>query len=64
MTQDGIDAQVLRCPRCGFDYIRIVSVSVSAGQSFLVLAEYQCEDCQGGTLKFDLHKGQTFIEGA
>lgn len=64
MTHDGRDAQVLLCPKCKFNYIKILTVNVTAGPRPLVLAGYRCEGCQGGTLKLDFHKGQTFIEEA
>lgn len=64
MSYNGRDTQVLRCPKCKFDYVKILVVSVTAGLRPLILAEYRCEGCSGGTLKLDFHKGQTFIEEA
>lgn len=62
MTHNGSRPQVLLCPRCGFDYVKITAILMFAGQPPQMY--YQCEECPGGTLELNFHKGQTFIEEA
>lgn len=65
MTQDVSPWQVLLCPSCKFDYVKIIGFSfelVNGVAEFLV--SYTCEGCPGGNLSFNFHKGQTFIEEA
>jgi hypothetical protein len=64
MPHQGRQTQVLKCPRCGFDYIRIVQIEVSVATEAPILAKYSCEGCSGGHLTIEFHKGQTFIEEA
>jgi hypothetical protein len=68
MTHKRTQSQVVRCPRCGFTYLEITSVTIEtdvrgSGRFGAVRAQYKCEGCEGGTLEFDFDKGRTFIEG-
>lgn len=62
MTQDVVASQILKCPKCGFDYIRVVESSFSTLLGLKI--SYLCESCPGGSFVLTFHKGQTFVEEA
>lgn len=65
MTHDVSPTQVLRCPRCGFDYVKVIGATFDLVNGIVgVSISYTCEGCPGGSLSFNFHKGQTFIEEA
>lgn len=68
MTQHVADSQVLTCQTCHCDHIKLCSVTISTcsvtspQQAFMIVADYLCEGCPGGTLTIQFHKGQTLVE--
>lgn len=59
MTLHDFERQVLRCPACGFDYVKFATFLIP-GRSDLIF--FQCESSCKGLARFAFHKGQTELE--